>query len=509
APGKYDFYATVEAVAKVYRYFKRRWKPIQPEGGGYPVILRVRERDYTYFLADGDVIVKVRGPARLHIFFRAFMKGKRKAKARLTVYEGKRPIKTRIESLKPSNKAFFILKGDTVRASIPLKMSLQVPPGLHRYRIVVSGSEGALKPYVEKPSKGRRGSLRLPTFGQGGIPLLASASGYLYLPAAKPSKKRRKSKRRKFRHHEVGIYTNLQIYTSDNVYHFSPEKIEEYESGAYPYRYPGVESIGDRVLSWSLQPRYRYRFSRRTHLEAKVKFGLRRYFNNVQLNRTLWGFSLGGRYYGLSGGISYLNIPFIGVRPTYTGIPRTYELLSFSYDRTALDMRYRFGYFAITGGYAFGRYDFNPTFDAYDARYGYSQFGASFRYSNFRISAEGRIGYVQAEEPPAGKDWSHDYTRWKVDVSLNFRFIKPEIRYAMGTRDYTTDDPQDTHYRREDTERFLRFSLEFKVGYLRPYIHFTYRDRTTNSPIATVDVFKDYRERIFGLGIKASFARRF
>ncbi|NPB04605.1 MAG: hypothetical protein GXO39_09400, partial [Thermotogae bacterium] len=515
APGKYDFYATVEAVAKVYRYFKRRWKPIQPVGGGYPIILRVKERDYTYFLVDDEILIKVRGPTRLHIFFRAFINDERKVKAHLVLYEGRRLLKSRIQTLKPSNKAFFLTSKDTVKASVPLKVSLRVPKGLHTYRIVVKGARGALKPYVTL-KRGYKGTLRFlrPFSDLSKItvspPVASVSGGPSYMKATddrKPSRKvkKRRKVRRKFRHHTFGLRSNLRFYSSDNVYHYSDEKISEYESGEFPYRYPGVVSVGDRILSLSVSPYYRYRFSRRSHLRMGFKFGLRRYINNSQLNRNFWGLSLEGRYYGLSGDISYLNIPFIGVRPTYTGIPRTYELLSLSYDRVSFGVGYRFWHLRIGGGYAFGRYDFNSTFDGYDATFSYSRFTLGFMHTLVGALVEVRFAKVEALSPPPTKDWSHRYNRWKAEAYLRFAFLRPYLKYMATTRRYTTTDATDLHYGREDLERHLTLGVEVRFKHLRPYAFHTQRNRTTESPVPVVDVFKDYNERIWGIGIKTLF----
>jgi len=168
-------------------------------------------------MADKGVIVKVKGPTKLHIFFRAFMKDRRKVRAKLKVYAGNRLVKSAIKTLKPSRKAVFLVGEDRITASVPLKLSLKVPKGLHRYRIVVSGAEGAVKPYMEKVKrKKRRGGLfRFTDMGMAEYgPMLASLNAVDYKEAkVKKRKKRRKKtkarkrrkRRRRFKHHYVRV----------------------------------------------------------------------------------------------------------------------------------------------------------------------------------------------------------------------------------------------------------------------------------------------------------------
>ncbi len=514
--GIYDFYASPEAVARVYRYVRRRWKPVQPEGGGYPVVLLVGENRYTYYRTDRGVVVKVKGPTTLHLFFRAFMRGGGKVRAKIKVYEGKRLIKSAIKTLRPSRRAIFFTGKDSIKASVPLKLSLKVSKGLHRYRVVVSGVEGAVKPYVDKGKRKRkRGSLFHFTemgrveYGPMLASLSASYSGKRY--RSKRHRRRRLRRRRHFKHHYVRVVPSFAYLSSDNVYHYSQPQIDTFYSGLKPYRYPGVEGIGDGIWRARLSFTYLYRWRRKISLGPTLYYALYRYLQNQQLNRSLYGISLVGRFYGLRARVSYLNMPFYGVRPTYTGVPKTYELLSFAYSRTEVSLSYTLKPITVRGVYGFGRYDFNPTFDLYDARFRRAGGGITFRYSVFSLKGDVLFGKVEATNLPAGvpKDWSHDYTTFKVALLLSLPYVSPYISYRHTVRNYTTTDVADSHYGREDKESDLVLGVSGELPYVRPFVSYRVRSRSTTSPTPIVDVFKDYRENVFTAGIRVPLKFRF
>ncbi len=518
--GTYDFYASPEAIARIYRYIRRRWKPIQPEGGGYPVVLLVGENRYTYYRADREIVVKVKGPTKLYLFFRAFMKDRRKVKAKLKVYEGSKLLKSAIRTLKPSRRAVFFTGKDSLPASVPLKLTLKVPEGLHRYRVVVSGAPGAIKPYVHK-KRSKRGDRNIFRFtgtdmGMAGYgPMLASLNAVNY-KEAKVEKRRKKTKKRRrrrraFKHHYVRIVPSVAYRSSDNVYHYSQPQIDTFYLGLKPYRYPGVEGIGDGIWRLGVSLTYLYRFKRRVFVGPSLYYSLYRYVQNQQLNRSLYRVSLEGRYYGLRASVSYLNMPFYGVRPTYTGVPRTYELLSFAYTRTGLSVSYIFKFLTVRGTYGFGNYDFNPTFDVYDARFQRSGMGLTFRYSVLSVKGDILFGKVEATNLPAGtpKDWSHDYTTFKAGLRLLFPYASPYVSYRHTVRNYTTTNTADSHYGREDKESDLTLGISGDLPYVRPFLSYRIRSRSTTAPVPKVDVFKDYREAIFTAGVRVPVKFKF
>ncbi len=520
--GTYDFYASPEAIARIYRYVRRRWKPIQPEGGGYPVVLLVGENRYTYYRADKEVVVKVKGPTKLHIFFRAFMKDRNRVKAKLKVYKGRRLVKSAIKTLKPSRRAVFLSGNSRIAASVPLKLSLKVPKGLHRYRIVVSGAEGAVKPYVEKVRRKKRegGLFRFTDMGMAGYgPMLASLKAVDYKEAKLKKKKKRKKKkarkrrrrRRTFKHHYVSVSPVIAYMSSDNVYHYSQPQIDTFYLGLKPYRYPEVEGIGDGIWRLGVSLTYLYRFKRRVYVGPSLSYSLYRYVQNQQLNRSRYSISLEGRFYGLRASVSYLNMPFYGVRPTYTGSPRIYELLSFAYTRTGLSVSYTFKLLTVRGTYGFGNYDFNPTFDVYDARFRRSGTGLTLRYSVLSVKGDVLFGKVEATNLPAGtpKDWSHEYTTFKAGLRLSLPYVSPYVSYRHTVRNYTTTNTADSHYGREDKENDLTFGISGDLPYVRPFLSYRIRNRSTTAPTPKVDVFKDYRETIFTAGIRVPVRFRF
>ncbi len=511
--GAYDFYASPEVIARIYRYVRRRWKPIQPEGGGYPVVLLVGENRYTYYRADKGVVVKVKGPTTLHLFFRAFMKGKRRVKAKIKVYEGKRLVKSAIKTLKPSKRAVFFLGKDSVVASVPLKLNLKVPKGLHRYRVVVSGAEGAVKPYVDKGrrKKKRGGLFRFTEMGKVEYGPMLTSLNSAYRKKSYRKKRRRRKRRRTFKHHYVRIEPSFAYLSSDNVYHYSQPQIDTFYSGLKPYRYPGVESIGDGIWRAGLSLTYLYRFKRRVYVGPTLQYSLHRYVQNQQLNRSLYKVALTGRFYGLWASVSYLNVPFYGVRPTYTGVPRTYELLSFAYSRAEATVSYTLKFFTVRGTYGFGNYDFNPTFDIYDAQFHRSGGGLTLRYSVLSLKGDILFGRVRATNLPAGtpKDWSHDYTSFKLGLRLSLPYLSPYVSYKRTLRNYTTTDPADSHYGREDSESDLVFGISGDLRYIRPFVSYRVKSRTTTAPTPIVDVFKDYRESVFSAGVRVPVRFKF
>ncbi len=510
--GVYDFYASPEAIARIYRYVRRRWKPIQPEGGGYPVILVVGENRYTYYRADKEVVLKVKGPAKLYVFFRAFMKDRRRVKAKVKVYEDGKLLKSAMKTLKPSKRAVFFTGKDSITASVPLKLSLKVPKGLHRYRVVISGAKGAVKPYLDKPKKRRGGVLRFRDMGSSKRDVEMTSSSVSYKGATPKRKPKPKKKRRKtFKHHYIRLSTSILYASSDNVYHYSQPQIDTFYLGLKPYRYPEVEGIGDGIWRLGVSLTYLYRFKRRVFVGPSLYYSLYRYVQNQQLNRSLYKVSLEGRFYGLRASIYYLNMPFYGVRPTYTGIPRTYELLSFAYTRTGLSVSYTFKFLTVRGTYGFGNYDFNPMFDIYDARFHRSGVGLTFRYSVLSVKGDVLFGKVEATNLPAGtpKDWSHDYTTFKAGLRLSLPYVSPYVSYRHTVRNYTTTNTADSHYGREDKENDLTFGISGDLPYVRPFLSYRIRSRSTTAPVPRVDVFKDYREAMFTAGVRTVVRLRF
>ncbi len=485
--GSYEFYSTVEVMAKIMKYVRRKWKPIQPEGGGYPIILMTGDRKYTYYEVNKSIYVKLKGPTRLYIFFRAFINKTEHPKAKVKIYEGKRLIKTSIKRLKASRKSRFMSKGDTIVASVPLKVFIDVPKGLHRYRIVVSGAKGAIKFYIDKKSR-RRGL----------------GSNYHYTDVASlnmlPDRISNVKRTRKIKRHNLRIRLNLEGSFSDNVYHYSKPQIDTYALQLKTYRYPNVRSIGDGITSVGASLYYKYRFRRRAYLGAYLDGKAKIYMQNSGLNRFIIKAGFKGGYRKFISEIYYLYIPLRNIRPTYTGNPKEYRMLSFRYDRLNISTSYNFKRANIKVIYSFGHYDFKPPFEAYTSTF--HRIGINMKLKDKIAHIGGGVSYgiVRDASITDDVDWSHNLIALNLNSEFRGGMLRPFVSLTGALRTYTTNNPLDKRYQRKDEEVKISVGVRIVKGNLKPYLLYTHARRSTNSPYSAINIFKDYTENLVSVG---------
>ena len=438
--GDYRIVSTVNSIARLYVWKKRKWKSLELLGGGYPITLKKGSRRYTYYLVDSSspAIVKSKGPARLYIYYRAFVEsGKGKVPVEITVKRDGRVIVREEKFLKVSKKYVFFDGKRNIPSSKPLVLKIDIPKGVHRFEITVKGSKGAIKVYRES------------------------------------LKKRPKS--RKIR---VGL--TIGMYRTTNAYRYSQATIDTFYLGLKDYRYVGVNSIYDDVITGRLSVRWS---SERIRVGGAVT--VKKYIRNAQLDRVIYKGYAG--YGPMDLELGYL--PRRPVRPTYVA-PRLYQLLWFSY--TYGRVSYSTPIFRTSLTY--GRMDFTSPFDNYDANL-FRMDGTFKRFSLFRPFFQ--LAYVDAinPDPNLRSDWTHYY----VGGGFSVRLRGAEANLLLRKRIYTTADIQDSHYGREDLEG--KFSLSYKF-YLRKGLYlragYTYSFRNSTVPQnQIIDVFKDYREHVF------------
>ncbi len=446
--GKYEIVSSVDAMARVYVWKKRKWQPLQLLGGGYPIILQKGDRRYTYYIVDRDkpAKVKAKGPARLYIYYRAFVKpGRKRVPVEIVVRrDGKVVIKER-KVLRPSRKYTFFDGKKTIGASRPLVLKIDIPEGVHEFEIEVRRSRGAIKVYREGLKK----------------------------------KKRKRAAR---------VNLIFGMHRTTNAYRYSQAAIDTFNLGLKSYRYPGVNSISDNVLTVRISALWS---PGRAFLGASASYN--KYFQNGQLNR--YSFSLYGGYRPLELRLGY--IPYRPVRPTYVA-PQQYELLWFSYAYGKLSYAGR----AFESSLTYGKLDFNTTFDNYDAEM-YRLETSLKAIPVFRPVFQ--AAYIRAinPDPNLHRDWSNYY------LGGGFEMRKRGIGMGLLVRRrvYTTSDTQDTHYGRVDVEG--KFDLSYRLNlnrwlYLKAGYTYSFRNSTVPQN-QLVDVLKDYNEHIFFLRLFSRF----
>ncbi len=446
--GRYDIVSTVDATARVYVWKKRKWQPLQLLGGGYPIILQKGDRRYTYYLVDNSRTARVRsrGPARLYIYYRAFLKsGKKKTSVEIVVKrDGKVVIKER-KVLRASGKYTFFDGKRTIRASRPLILKIDIPEGVHEFEIQVKGSRGAIKVYREMLKK----------------------------------KRSRRAGRIDFM---------FGMYRTTNAYRYSQPAIDTFYLGLKTYRYPNVKSIYDDVITARLGGRWSFG---RFHAGASAT--VNKYIRNGQLDR--WSFALYGGYSPFEVRVGY--IPRRPVRPTYVA-PLTYELLWFSYAYGKLAYSSRF----LKSSFTYGKMDFGAPFDNYDANL--YRFEATFRaIPVFRPTLQ--LAYIKAinPDPALQRDWSNYY----IGGGLDLRKGGLDMGFLVRRRVYTTSNTLDTHYQRVDMEGKFDLSYRFHLNrWLYVKAGYTYSFRNSTVPQSQlVDVLKDYSEHVFSLRLFSRF----
>jgi len=440
--GKYEIVSSVDAIARVYVWKKRNWQPIQLLGGGYPIILQKGDRKYTYYIVDRNkpARVKAKGPARLYIYYRAFVKsGKKKVPVEIVVRrDGKVVIKEK-KVLKPSRKYTFFDGRKTIGASKPLVLKIDIPEGVHEFEIEVLRSRGAVKVYREELKK---------------------------------RKKRRAAR----------IDFMFGMYRTTNAYRYSQAAIDTFYLGLKDYRYPGVNSIYDDVISARISALWS---PGRVFAGASVSYN--KYLRNSQLDRL--SFSLYGGYRPVELRLGY--IPYRPVRPTYVA-PLQYELLWFSYAYG----RITYSGHAFKTAFTYGRMDFNSTFDNYDADI--YKLDATIKAIPV-FQPRFQIAYIDAinPDPNLHRDWSNYY----LGGGFSVKNRGLDMGILVRRRVYTTSDVQDTHYGRVDVEGKFDLSYRFNLNrwlYLKAGYTYSFRNSTVPQS-QLVDVLKDYNEHIFSL----------
>jgi hypothetical protein len=154
-----------------------------------------------------------------------------------------------------------------------------------------------------------------------------------------------------------------------------------------------------------------------------------------------------------------------------------------------------------------GQYAFLDPFRMYSAlfagvRLGLVVPGAWGIYALFR--------QVQSSPDPAlHRDWSHTRLGGEVTYTLQLsRDQRVNVRLRMFRDGYTTTDSLDNHAGRVDQN--LLFSVRYRPGRLgrfRPFLAYTFQRRAVSgSP--TTDVFKDYTDHRFRMGLETSLRLR-
>ncbi len=446
--GRYEVVSSVDAMARIYVWKKRKWQPLQLVGGGYPIILQKGNRKYTYYIVEEGrgARLKSKGPAKLYIYYRAFVDpGRKKTPVEIVVKRDGRVVIKERKTLKPSSKYTFFDGKRTIRASRPLILRIDIPDGVHEFEIEVRKGRGAIKVYREFTGKG----------------------------------KRRKAARINFM---------FGMYRTTNAYRYSQAAIDTFYLGVKSYRYPDVNSIYDDVLSARLSALWS---PGRGFVGASASYN--KYLRNGQLDR--FSISLYGGYRPFELRLGY--IPYRPVRPTYVA-PLQYQLLWFSYAYGKFSYRGRF----LESSFTYGRMDFNTTFDNYDASI-YRLETTLKTIPVFRPLLQ--IAYIRAQNPDPNlhRDWSNYY----LGGGFEMQKMGVNMGLLVRRRVYTTADALDTHYGRVDLEG--KFNLSYRVNlsrwlYLKAGYTYSFRNSTVPQN-QLVDVLKDYNEHIFFLRLFSRF----
>ncbi|GEM_PF-6683359 len=489
-PGKYKLTTTIGARAKCFFWRKRKLTSLVPDGGGYATYMETGDQKFAYYRATPDTVpvLGLRGPTHAFIFFRADIpKGAHKVTVDLTVKSEDSTVSHKIMELAPSEKS-GVFEDSARSISEAMVVKIEVPDGLRKYSIHLNKCTGFVKFYKSEKKKKKLSPTdqneSLNTDKPEEDPTESD------LAEAEDSTEATEAMAERDKTFRFGI--RMGAYRDNNVYRYSSGYRDTFDLGLKAYRYPGVKSISD------------FTFPMETHISADIGdytagagIAYDAYAGNTNLNKL--GFHLSLAWSGpLKLKAVYRLTPRDPIRPTFY-VTRPYEMMSYSENRGTLSAQWSRWDIKPSLDFSYGYYDYNATFDAYDAPFFEGGIALSRpKRLGFRIDLE--AGSIMAKHH-TGEDWSNIYGSAGADAHVPWRAWTAGLKGSFTTRSYGSGDTTDTHNRRKDFSgdgsgyikyRWTGIGISAKTGWLW---------RTTTSPFRVIDQEKDYLVFVSGLEV--------
>lgn len=282
------------------------------------------------------------------------------------------------------------------------------------------------------------------------------------------------------------VSTGAELAYENNIFHYSRERIDEFKTGIYPYRYP-FHSIDDvcSTIGFSLKERYG-KTTINLHLTGH------QYVMNGEKSYILLHVNVWRRIFGnTSLQIGFKYIPSYLVR-YMAGDNSHYLPCDYEQSIIQAKARYHFGRLALTTNLERQFDDYKENFDYYDTEALRLGLRVGFKsVSGFSPSLSYRFKTASAREKEP--DISHKEHRLSVKVREEIGNSDFDISYTFSRRNYTTDVDL-SHSDRVDREHTLAIGVKILIGD-RIYVSAGYlaRRKCVSSPfVLGIDEEKDY-----------------
>lgn len=483
-PGKYKIVSSIGAHARCFIWKKRNLASLVPDGGGFATYMQSGDQKFAYYRATPDTlpVLSLKGPTTAYIFFRANLpKDAQKVSIDVAVMDGDSVVAHKISDAVKSLKA-EPSEDTSLSISEAIVLKVSVPEGNKKYTIHPNKCSGYVKFYKSEKKKKSAG------FDQNES--LNSATGGDELAATDLVEEDEVEKGDEEVRKLYRLSIRVGAVLDDNVYRYSDGYRDTFDLGLKSYRYPGVKSMSDFILPMETKASATFAgFTASAGLTYNV------YGSNTNLNNL--GYSLSLTWSGpLKLHVAYRLTPRDPIRPTFFAT-RSYELMSYSENRGTLSAQWTRWRLKPSVDFSMGYYDYNATFDAYDAPFYEAGFALTkAKPVGFRIDVE--AGAVTARHH-TGEDWSNTYASLGADLHIPWMSWTAGMKGAVARRVYGSTDTIDNHYHRMDMSgdgfgyvkyQWSDFEISSKAGLVW---------RSTTSPFPVIGREKDYRSWMGGL----------
>ncbi len=357
-----------------------------------------------------------------------------------------------------------------------LILKISVPDGMHKYSVHVNKCTGLVKFYRNSKKKKGLTSEAAPQ----GESLNETDLNESSAEADGEHEYLQKDFKSELKYH-LTVRTGL-LY-DQNAYRYSPAYRDTFKLGLKSYRYPNVEGLSDIILP--MEARASVTSGK---YAAAADLSLNAYKSNPKLTNMGIGFSL-----TWTGSVklraTYRLTPYDPVRPTYYA-PRSYELMQYSENKGTISAMWNRWKLKPGIDFSVGYYDYNATFNVYDAPFWETGLGLShFKPLGFQFGV--KVGNVAAKRH-TGQDQSNLFISGDLDGHFPIRNFLIGAKGALLTRKYATKDAFDTHYHRHDLSGDEYGYVKYAWSHFSVISKYGYFWRATASPFHAIDEEKDY-----------------
>lgn len=306
----------------------------------------------------------------------------------------------------------------------------------------------------------------------------------------------------------------------NNVFSYSPERIQEFVDYTAPYKYP-FETYDDLRTSLSVSLRLRNKFFENRTTTFNLGMSVHHYLINQE--KDFQSISAGVRqsFNSFAVKVEYTHIPEYLIRYYRNPAGSSTEYIGCAVQYRSLTGRVTLSQalpFPVHLTYAHRWEDYIEEFDLYDARAhligldadikvtSFAMFDVGYQFRTQQSDSAGAV--VVFDEVPDGSFYQHSA---QARLSVTYKLLCPgtlRLGYEYAFRNHQTDDIQDIiHYGRQDhvhtvvIERSARVftGMEFVMSYSK-----TWRDATSEIYPALSSI-KDYDKYRLGAGLNFYF----